>query len=1071
MSNLSSKRSLYYWVFFGVFLLGGGPIMQMTWSIDRLMHSTLDGVALFASIIATFLVTRAYYRNKAVLLGLAAVALLGTVFLELLHVLATAENVFILKYISSTQENFVEWTWAASRGFLAIAMIMAVIHSYKEPFGSPVTRNSKRIPGLMLAKVVLVAALLVTIYALLQFEMQSVYFSQDSIARVPDHVAGTAFLVAILISIRLGNWRRDSYGHWLNIGLMASVCASLFVMGFSQNYLDASYAIAHGLKIVSYAAIAWGFMMAHQTSNEQLGEDTSKPRGLGLGAKVALLCGFIGFICVMPVAYKSSVNLHQISQANSFENLTTAAKGNAEAMERQRLRVDGDLDFLVGVAVALNMQDSENADNGVVAGELDQGLVNTLRNLLRSDPQYLSVSYVDPETGKAVFRAVRPGWDTKINQALYKTNERMLTKRALEAGDTKDSANRSKVYGLQSNFSERKVPVEAAAKIVYDTNTNAPIGVIVVNSDVSKALAPLQIQAINEELRLHDVDADLYVVNTGGRFVVHPDAEKQLARGATLETEFPGLDFADLSVPGYQFEMLDHHEGGEHEVLIGFSKPELTTGSGEALLYIYAADLEIMELAATYVGYELQGISQIILLIAIAIGWVFARRFSRPVAQVSAAAVEFGRTGAISELNTNGRDEIGMLANSLNDMMQEVSSQREKMVLLAAAIESSVDSTLITTNTGEIVYANPFFERYTGMKFEEVQGKNIMELPEFVANREMLHESTNGKKGDELVWTGEMRTRRNDGKLHDELVTIAPIRDTDGNVLNQTVMIEDITSRRIMERNIERKAAELQRSNRDLEQFAYVASHDLKAPLRAIEVLVGWLKDDLEEFEEGDVQENLDLLGRRTSRLARLLDDLLAYSRAGRKVGDIKIVNTKELVTDIGVLVNPPEGFKIEVDDNMPTIESYHAPLETVFRNLIGNGIKHSPVPEEGVIKITSRDAGDRVQFSVQDNGKGIPKEYADKVFKMFQTLQARDEKEGSGMGLAIVQRIIDWQGGKIWFEDGPDGKGTVFHFTWTKKPQKAPEIPNEDAMSQTQVLRAQAEAEAKEQEQQKAAG
>jgi light-regulated signal transduction histidine kinase (bacteriophytochrome) len=255
------------------------------------------------------------------------------------------------------------------------------------------------------------------------------------------------------------------------------------------------------------------------------------------------------------------------------------------------------------------------------------------------------------------------------------------------------------------------------------------------------------------------------------------------------------------------------------------------------------------------------------------------------------------------------------------------------------------------------------------------------------------------------------------------------------------------------------KSDELQRSNYDLEQFAYVASHDLKAPLRAIDVLVEWLKEDLEEFNEGEVQENLGLLVQRTSRLNRLLDDLLAYSRAGRKIGDVKKLNIQDFVDDIVTLIAPPEGFVIETEGDLPTIVTHHAPLETVFRNLISNAIKHSPVPEEGRIRIYAEDQGEKIMFAVEDNGTGIPEEYAEKVFKMFQTLKARDEMEGSGMGLAIVQRIIDWQGGRIWFHKGRDDKGVVFKFLWSKAPQVMPEVTPQDAPAVDEVATESAEA------------
>jgi signal transduction histidine kinase len=146
------------------------------------------------------------------------------------------------------------------------------------------------------------------------------------------------------------------------------------------------------------------------------------------------------------------------------------------------------------------------------------------------------------------------------------------------------------------------------------------------------------------------------------------------------------------------------------------------------------------------------------------------------------------------------------------------------------------------------------------------------------------------------------------------------------------------------------------------------------------------------------------------------------------------VVDTKEMVEDIASLLGPPEGMKIEADAGLPKLTVHHAPLEQVLRNLINNAIKHHP-DETGQIRVFAQDQGDSIMFGVEDDGAGIPEEYAERVFKMFQTLQPRDEKEGSGMGLAIVKRIIDWQGGRIWFHAGPGDKGTVFKFIWNKIP------------------------------------
>lgn len=285
----------------------------------------------------------------------------------------------------------------------------------------------------------------------------------------------------------------------------------------------------------------------------------------------------------------------------------------------------------------------------------------------------------------------------------------------------------------------------------------------------------------------------------------------------------------------------------------------------------------------------------------------------------------------------------------------------------------------------------------------------------------------------ETVSYDEARTHA-DGSEHYYAVTYQPDRDASGTVRGVISLAMDITERRRMEEALERKSAELLRSNTELEQFAYVASHDLKAPLRAVEMLVDWIAEDLGGYEKGDVQENLGLLRKRANRLHRLLDDLLAYSRAGRRPGDISDVNTHEMVQDLFVLLAPSSGMQLTADASLPVIRAYQAPLEQVLRNLIQNAIKHHPTGT-GCVRVSAADTGDEVLFAVEDDGAGIAAEFVARVFDMFQTLKPRDEVEGSGMGLAIVKRLVEWQGGRVWLHPAPGGTGTVFKFTWRKLP------------------------------------
>jgi PAS domain S-box-containing protein len=326
-------------------------------------------------------------------------------------------------------------------------------------------------------------------------------------------------------------------------------------------------------------------------------------------------------------------------------------------------------------------------------------------------------------------------------------------------------------------------------------------------------------------------------------------------------------------------------------------------------------------------------------------------------------------------------------------------------------------------------FCNDHFLRKTSWTLDTAKGLHISELlgPERYAERREHYERALRGESVEIEAAGAVGNEGGFFRFHYQ-----PSFDEEGRIRGIFSTATDISGRRAAELALEAKQAELARSNQDLEQFAYVASHDLKAPLRAIGVLVEWLRSDLADYQGGSVQENLGLLEQRTARLGRLLDDLLAYSRVGRKVGKHALTDTGDLVRDIVELAGVPEAIAFSIETDLPVFETYAAPLEQVFRNLIGNAVKHHPGPA-GRIAIRHEEFEDHYVFCVQDDGEGIPLEYADRIFQMFQTLKPRDEVEGSGMGLAIVSRIVGWQGGRVWFEPAEQGTGTVFKFQWKK--------------------------------------
>ena len=216
----------------------------------------------------------------------------------------------------------------------------------------------------------------------------------------------------------------------------------------------------------------------------------------------------------------------------------------------------------------------------------------------------------------------------------------------------------------------------------------------------------------------------------------------------------------------------------------------------------------------------------------------------------------------------------------------------------------------------------------------------------------------------------------------------------------------------------------------DLDHFVYVASHDFKAPLRGIDNLASWIEEDAGHRMGADAQEHLRLLRRRVLRLENLLEDLLAYSRAGRAQVPPETVDVGELVTSVVSDLGLPEGLVVKVAANLPTITSPKTPLAHIFFNLISNAAKHHDRPD-GLIEVSGeKDGIGGYRFRVTDDGPGIPERFHQRIFEMFQTLQPRDVVEGSGMGLAIARRLVHRYNGELTVFSG-DARGTTFEFTW----------------------------------------
>lgn len=345
---------------------------------------------------------------------------------------------------------------------------------------------------------------------------------------------------------------------------------------------------------------------------------------------------------------------------------------------------------------------------------------------------------------------------------------------------------------------------------------------------------------------------------------------------------------------------------------------------------------------------------------------------------------------------------------------------------LSTAVKQSPVSIVVTNTRGNIEFVNPAFTRVTGYSSEEVIGKSTSVLksgktPDSVY-KSLWKTIAAGK-----VWRGEFLNKKKNGELYWEEAVIAPVKN-EGKISNYLGIKENITQRKASEQKLRETLKELERSNKDLEQFAYASSHDLQEPLRKIrnysELIVDKYKSQIDE--QG--KQYFDIISRGTIRMQNLIDDLLAYSRVSSKGQTFEDVDMNKIIRDVEdnlELTIFKSKARISAS-KLPYVRGDASQLYLLFQNLISNAIKfRSDVPPEITVKAELRKKS--VLICVQDNGIGMDMKYADKVFTVFQRLHSREDYEGTGIGLAICKKIVERHFGNIWLESEP-GKGTRFY-------------------------------------------
>ncbi len=405
---------------------------------------------------------------------------------------------------------------------------------------------------------------------------------------------------------------------------------------------------------------------------------------------------------------------------------------------------------------------------------------------------------------------------------------------------------------------------------------------------------------------------------------------------------------------------------------------------------------------------------------------------------------------------------IGLLATTismriLTELATELRSRelnlRESRNLIQAIVVNVLDGVIVINPQGKIETFNDAALNMFGYLPTEIVGmdwQKLLDRTEENTQKMFFHapdllENTQPKVA---IWQA-MGERKNGDRFPIEISIdrIALVEDLPtATQWARIAIVRDITEREQVAAKLQDTALQLTilntslnttnqslvHSNLELDRFAYITAHDLKAPLRAIASLSEWIEEDLDAQMSPENRSQMHLLRSRVYRMQALLDSLLEYSRSGRRQAPITTVEVDLLLSEIILALAPPDTFGVKISSPMPIIQTRSQPLRQVLTHLIDNAIRHNP-NTMGIVEISAIDRGDRYEFIIADNGEGIDPQFQDRIYTIFQTLKARDLQENVGAGLAIVKKVLTAEGGTIHLESAL-GSGSTFRFTWLKE-------------------------------------
>ena len=627
--------------------------------------------------------------------------------------------------------------------------------------------------------------------------------------------------------------------------------------------------------------------------------------------------------------------------------------------------------------------------------------VNSVQPRLKTS-EFLEVSLIEPEAGEVIASTSQNEEGTFKNDQSYFLN------------------GRSETYVENPRYSTELQSLVMTASIPLRGADGGLVGVLTAQLDVHSLSA-----VINRRTDIHETD-ESYLVDTSDHFVTQPRLMNDLALlqkevhteavNRCLQQESGLLETVDYrDVPAF----VVYRWLPEHQLCL-----VVKIDQAEAYTPIRAF------------GRTITVISVVALLVAAGIALALARTMTRPILALQNGVSRFARGELDLRLDESSDDELGELAGEFNKMADALVERQTHLRRRAEEFFNlTLDLLCTVDSSGRLLDLNPAWEKTLGHGVEELRGyllTNLIHPDDLGVATAALQQVTTKKEG-----RFESRCLHKNGEYR-WLAWVVVFSFQDQLLY---AAARDITERRGAEEKLRKQAEELERSNRDLEQFAYIASHDLQEPLQLVSSNVHLLARRYQGKLDKDADEFVSFAVEAADRMKGLIGDLLAYSSVGARSREFAPVVLEKVFTRVMDHLKPviQSTGALVTHDPLPPVLGDKVQMFQLFQNLIENAIKFhgAQLPR---IHVGVQQLGERWLFFVQDNGIGMEPQFTERVFVLFQRLHNQEQYPGRGVGLAISRKIVERHGGRIWVDSEP-GKGATFYFTLDPAERWTPEI------------------------------